>query len=215
LLKRALDGDAVDIVPENVDEWKPLLEDFYAQVGGSRKRLQDTIMNHYLTTENARSPERVVITERCAAEAYFVFCDEADFGKATMERYLDLSLQTLPDVYLHLRCTPQRALAQIQGRVQANGGDEKITLEYLEHLDRRYGKLVEWLAEQGTLVVDVLCDPVTVDERGVAAEGFLYSLEANGKSVEAKEAFKYPVTFAESGTLSEFRLGCCPGMPDI
>lgn len=202
LLGHELDPNIFYTVLEAVDEWRSKLEDFYAGKPGSRQILQDTIMNHYLSTSNGAREGTIALVERCAAEAYFVFCDDRDFSEETMAAYLELAHQTRPDVYFHMRCTPDRALEQIRARERdANGGDAEITLEYLKALDGRYAALIDWLVKSGTQVVSVF------GEQAEDGSYISYRLEdCRGNPVPATRAFCHPVDFAKEGELAEFSL---------
>lgn len=126
------------VYKEPIHDWP--LEDFYRDPSTWALPLQIQIL------QTMKKPEEACFHERCLQTSNFVFWKHlVDTHVVTREKdkiYQDMYklYEWKCDVYVYLRCSPEKCFENIKKRTQA--GDTQITLEYLEAIHRNYETFV-------------------------------------------------------------------------
>jgi deoxyadenosine/deoxycytidine kinase len=146
------------VVPEKIHDWP--LEEFYKDPTRWAFALQVKI----LQTMPRPTCSGIVIHERCPQSSNFVLWKHlVDKGKvsATEDKiYQDLyaGMEWKSDVYIYMRCSPEKCFQNIHRRVQV--GDTGITFEYIKSMHEKYENYVKQIPN--VIIIDAEQDETQV-----------------------------------------------------
>lgn len=146
------------VVTEKIHDWP--LEQFYSDPSRWAFALQVKI----LQSMGKPSSDKTIIHERCPQSSNFVFwehfVDTRQVTDVENKIYQDLYsvLEWKSDMYIYLRCSPEKCFQNVQKRVQV--GDSDVNLEYLEQIHEKYEEFIKRLPN--VHVVDADQDETTV-----------------------------------------------------
>lgn len=155
LLKKL--SSAFTVVYERINEWP--LDEFYKNPKKWAFALQCKILHTM-----PRPTHDYCIHERCPQSSNFVFwkhlVDTYQASKKEDDMYQTLySLnEWKSDVYIYLRCSPEKCFENIKHRVQS--GDNDITLKYLKDIHESYENFIRHVPN--VKIVDAEQDEQTV-----------------------------------------------------
>jgi len=136
----------IQIYPEDVSNWinEGWIDAFYDNPQKNSLGFQLRVLLSHSNID--RETMKIIVTERSAFTSAKVFGKMAwDSGLLNHHEYL-LNQQYYhkigwkPDILFFLDCTPEVAYNRIQSRQRA--GENKISLEYLQKLDRTYREIL-------------------------------------------------------------------------
>ncbi len=154
LLKKL--SSAFTVVTEKIDEWP--LEEFYSDPSRWALALQIKIL------QTMARPTVDCIHERCPQSSNYVFwkhmvdTNQVSAHENTIYQDLYARMEWKSDMYIYLRCSPEKCFQNIKKRVQ--DGDSSVTLEYLHSIHDKYEEFVKRVPN--VKIVDADQDETTV-----------------------------------------------------
>lgn len=146
------------VYKEPIQDWP--LEEFYKDVRTWALPLQIQI----LQTMKKPTDDSVCFYERCLQSSNFVFWKHLVDTNQVPNEHNKIYQQIYKlyewkcDVYVYLRCSPEKCFENISKRVQA--GDTHITLEYLKDIHRNYEEFIKTIPS--VVIIDAEQDETTV-----------------------------------------------------
>ena len=121
----------LNIYKEPIEKWP--LDLFYSDPKRWGFLLQIRILQTFYEQSSLSG-----IFERCPMSSKHVFWDDSEKTEIEDTVYSDQFdiMAWKPDIYILISTPPKTCLEHIQNRIQE--GDSYITIEYLEHLDKKY-----------------------------------------------------------------------------
>jgi deoxyadenosine/deoxycytidine kinase len=144
------------VVKEPISDWP--LEEFYTDPYNWALPLQIKIL------QSMKKPETTCFHERCLQSSNFVFWKHLVETNKVPSKHDPIYQELFKlyewecDVYVYLRCSPEKCFENISKRVQ--DGDSHITLEYLKDIHTKYEEFVSTIPN--ALVIDAEDDENTV-----------------------------------------------------
>ncbi len=146
-----------NVVTEKIVKWP--LEEFYKDPSRWAMALQIRILQTM-----TRPTYETCFHERCLQSSNYVFwkhfVDEGLVSKTEDEIYQDLykKYEWKSDLYIYLRCSPEKCFENIQKRTQV--GDASVSLEYLRKIHAKYEEFIQNIPN--VIIIDAEQDESTV-----------------------------------------------------
>ena len=146
-----------NVVTEKIEEWP--LEEFYKDPSRWAMTLQIKILQT-MTKPTYDS----CFHERCIQSSNHVFwkqlLDDGTITKIEDEIYQELyqKFKWKSDVYIYLRCSPEKCFENIQKRIQT--GDKSVSLDYIRKIHNNYEQFIQNIPN--VIIIDAEQDEETV-----------------------------------------------------
>lgn len=157
LLKKL--SSAFHVVTEKIHDWP--LDEFYNDPRRWAFTLQVKILQSMSRPDDTG---HTIIHERCPQSSNFVFWKHFVDSKQVTETenrvYQDVyaMLEWKSDIYIYLRCSPEKCFQNVQKRTQA--GDSGVNLDYIRCIHERYEEFMKHLPN--VCIIDADQDETTV-----------------------------------------------------
>jgi deoxyadenosine/deoxycytidine kinase len=144
-------------VTEKIEKWP--LEEFYKDPSRWAMTLQIRILQTM-----SKPTYDMCFHERCLQSSNYVFwkhsMDEGLVSKIEDEIYQDLykRFEWKSDMYVYLRCSPEKCFENIQKRTQT--GDKSVSIEYIRKINTKYEEFIQNIPN--VIIIDAEQDEKTV-----------------------------------------------------
>lgn len=133
---------AYNVVQENLNDWKPYLEQFYSDMKGKSLSFQMKVLLHHMNVyKYIQHNKKTNILERSPLSCIHIFGksleDSGMISKLDLQLLIDYnkSYGWYPEYLIYIKTDPEICLKRIHERSRQG---ETLTLEYLKNIDQLY-----------------------------------------------------------------------------